>query len=193
MRVVSIAFVAAVLPLSAFAAEHVVTLDPAKTHVDFTLDATGHDVEGILALREGSLRFDPETGAASGSLVVDLAAADTGNKSRDKTMHKDVLESEKFPLATFRPSKVVGTVAPEGRSEVEIEGTMSLHGEDHPMTLKAAVTIEGSSVRAEVRFPVPYVEWGLHDPSWFVLRVAKSVSVTVDAAGSIETLEAEAR
>jgi hypothetical protein len=44
-------------------------------------------------------------------------------------------------------------------------------------------------VEATTTFVVPYVEWGLHDPSMMVLRVAKTVGVTVQAKGTLSATE----
>lgn len=171
------------------AAPQVLTLHPERTKVTFELEATGHDVEGLLALKSGAVRFDPATGEASGELVVDLATADTGNKSRDKTMHQDVLEDGKFPLATFRATRFQGTVPEQGDADVVLEGVMSLHGAEHPMKLAGKLHAAGGALAADVEFPVPFVEWGMHDPSWFVLKVAKVVKVHVHAEGDLKAAE----
>ena len=185
-RTAVLVVLAALLAVSAQAEQRVLVLDPAASKVTFTLPATGHDVEGLLALQSGRISFDPATGAASGEISVDLKSAATGNKSRDKTMHNDVLESGKFPLAVFRAERVEGTVAPTGTSKITLHGTMLLHGASHPMSLPATVEAHDGHLKAETSFPVPYVEWGLHDPSIMFLSVAKSVSVKIVAQGSLE-------
>ena len=188
MRAVGLALAIGLTVLTAsrvVAEEQLLTLRPEATKVSFTLDATAHTVEGVLSLRSGAIRFDTATGAASGDLIVDLHDAKTGNAKRDKNMHEDVLETTRFPLAVFHAKRVTGTVAPSGRSDVGVEGVMTFHGADHPMTLTAVVTLHGEHVVAETSFPIPFVEWGLHDPSFFVLRVAKIVSIKVRAEGEL--------
>jgi polyisoprenoid-binding protein YceI len=175
--------VCAAVPLNAIAAQRAVILDPAKSSVSFTLDTTFHLVHGTMALTGGTIRFDTETGEATGEITVDACAAETGNKGRDETMHADVLETAKYPTIVFKPKRVEGVLADPGRSELRIVGTMSLHGADHPMTLTAMVECGQGNVRGELRIPVPYVEWGLKDPSFLVARAAKTVDILVKAEG----------
>jgi len=177
------AIAAVTLPVAA--SEHVLRIDPDGTAVTFVLEATAHDVEGTLVVVSGEIRFDPETGAASGQIVVDAKRADTGNARRDRKMHDDVLETARYPLFVFRPSSFSGAYAESGRSDVELGGTMSIHGEDHPMNLAATVTVDGGRLSGRAEFSIPYVDWGMEDPSWFVLRVAKQVRVRVEIRGTV--------
>lgn len=173
--------------LPALAAERSLTLDPAMSKVSFTLDTTFHEVHGTMALTAGTIRFDTETGEASGEITVDSTRTATGNRKRDETMHADVLESARYPTIAFRVHHVEGALADPGESELHIVGVMSLHGSDHPMTLAAAVESSGGRVRGELKFEIPYVEWGMHDPSFLVARAAKSVDLLVQAEGRWES------
>lgn len=181
--------VAAFVAVSARAQQRVLVLDPQASKVSFTLKATGHEVEGGLALKSGRIAFDPATGAASGEIAIDLASAQTGNKSRDKTMHEEVLETGKHPLAVFRAEKLRGTVPASGTGEVTLDGTLSFHGSDHKVSLPAKIDVRNGRVKADTQIQIPYVEWGLHDPSVMMLRVAKVVSVQVRAEGTLEAGE----
>ncbi len=187
LRIVVAALIAATLSAGAVhAQQRVLVLDPAASKVSFTLDATGHDVEGTMAVKSGRIAFD-DSGAASGEIVLDLQSAQTGNGSRDKTMHDDVLETKKFPTATFRAESVEGKVAPSGTSQVTLSGTLSFHGGEHKVKLPAKVSAQDGKVTADTKLTIPYVEWGLHDPSIMILRVAKVVTVDVHAQGTLES------
>lgn len=172
------------LPAVARAAERAVVLDPAASKVTFTLGTTFHEVHGTMVLADGVIRFDSETGAASGKITVDARRTETGHAKRDRTMHTDVLESERFPTIVFRLERVEGKLVDPGRSELRLVGVMNLHGADHPMTLPATIASADGRVSGTLQFPIPYVEWGLHDPSFLVARARKTVAVTVHAEGS---------
>lgn len=169
----------------AVAAERVLTLDPARSRVEFAVPATGHAVHGAFAVRSGTVRFDSASGRAAGAIVVDARGAETGNASRDRTMHERVLESARFPLFELRLERLEGDLADGGSSEVRLVGTLVLHGAEHPLTLPATVKVDGARVEADGTFEVPYTAWGLHNPSILFLRVADVVEVKVHAVGTL--------
>jgi polyisoprenoid-binding protein YceI len=166
------------------------TLEPAQTKINFTVDSTLHTVHGDFQLKRGSIQFDNATGAASGELVVDSASAESGNDGRDKKMHKDVLESPKYSDIAFTPQHVKGTVANEGKSTVEVEGILTMHGKSKPVTMPLEVELENGSGSADGSFSVKYQEWGMKNPSTFILRVNDTVHIHVHAIGKITTAAA---
>ena len=69
---------------------------------------------------------------------------------------------------------------------------MEIHGGEHALTMPAEVERDGRSVHATAHFDVPFVEWGMHDPSILFLRVEKTVAVTVETEGHLSDGAAEA-
>lgn len=168
------------------AQESVFALNPAQTKIEFTLDTTLHTVHGSFQLKSGTVHFDPTTGTASGSIVVDAASGNSDNGSRDKKMHNFVLETAQFPDITFTPNHLQGTIAAQGSSQINVVGKFRLHGQDHDMTL--TFTIQhgaGNQLLAETQFDVPFLDWGLKDPGNFLLHVAKLVNIHITASGQI--------
>lgn len=187
----SLAVLAPSVAAPAAAEEMTLTLDPEATAIEFTLGAFLHTVEGGFRLEEGEITFDPETGEVSGRVVVDATSGDTGNEKRDRDMHAKVLESERYPDFVFLPTRLEGAFEPAGASEVTLHGMLQIHGGEHEIAIPATVAVNptedgGRRLEATGTFEVPYVEWGMKDPSKFLLRVAKSVEVTVHAEGRIE-------
>ncbi len=176
---------------AASAQEIAFQVDPAKSHVDFTLGDVLHTVHGTFQMKKSTVDFDPQTGAANGALVVDSTSGDSGSKGRDKKMHKDILESAKFPEIRFTVQKLQGAVPASGTSQVQMVGIMTLHGSDHPMTVTAPVQVTDGVASADVHFEVPYVKWGLKNPSTFILRVSDKVDIVVHAVGTLSTTVAQ--
>lgn len=62
---------------------------------------------------------------------------------------------------------------------------MTLHGDAHPFTIVARVSRSGNIVKISCSFTVPYVAWGLEDPSILSFRVAKEVKVQATTVASL--------
>ncbi|HXM24333.1 MAG TPA: YceI family protein [Terriglobales bacterium] len=167
------------------AQEMTLELDPATTRIEFTLGASLHTVHGTFALKSGTIHFNASTGAASGLVVVDATSGDSGNKGRDHKMHKEILESQRYPEVTFTPTKLSGKVELQGDSSVQVDGIFRLHGTDHPMTLTLPVQTKGNNLSARTHIVIPYVAWGLKNPSTFILRVSDKVNIDITAAGRV--------
>jgi polyisoprenoid-binding protein YceI len=161
------------------------TLDPAGTTIEIGFGATLHSVAGSLRVKEGTVTFDPATGQASGRIVIDATSATTGVGRRDRKMHEKILESPKYPLMVFTVERVSGSMNRAGRSDVELHGTLDMHGVQRPMDLVVIARSAGDKVSAVGRVTIPYRDWGMADPSFFILRVEKQVRVVVKATGHL--------
>jgi polyisoprenoid-binding protein YceI len=160
-------------------------LDPAKTTVKFTLDAVLHKVEGTFQLKPSVLQFDPSSSQISGQISVDAKSGVTGNAMRDRKMHKDVLESDRYPDIQFTPDRINGTITNSGKSSVRVHGIFRIHGIDREIEVPAVVEITANSWTATIHFTVPYAKWGMKNPSNLFLHVSDSVEIDVAAAGNV--------
>lgn len=183
----ALAFLIAAFSTSAFSQQETFTLDPGQTKVNFTLGDVLHTVHGEFRLKRGSIVLNKATGQASGELVVDATSGDSGNKSRDKKMHKEILESEKYPEIVFTPQHFQGPLNDQGKSHLLIDGLFNIHGASHPMTLIVDADVEHGDASAATSFAVPYVKWGLKNPSTFILRVSDKVDITINAVAHLST------
>jgi len=170
---------------TASADEYVLTLAPERTSATFRLGTTLFAIDGALGGASGQIRFDPATGEASGQITTDLRLARTGNRLRDWEMHRRVLESDRYPLAVFRVSHVIGTVQPSGPSDLVLAGIVTVHGSEHALAVTLRLSPAGDAMSGESAFEVPFVAWGLRDPSLLFLRVAPVVTVSVKAQGEL--------
>lgn len=163
----------------------VVRLDPNASNVTFTLGATLHTVEGSFDVTRGEIRFDPDSGKASGEIVVDVTSGDTGKEGRDEDMHAKVLESNQYPKAVLTPTRIDGDLPDSGSGKLTLRGTLKLHGSTHEVSIPTEVTVEGDRLEATGSFRIPYVDWGMTDPSKFLLSVDPHVDVTLEAVGTL--------
>ncbi len=160
-------------------------LDPSKTEIKFSLHATMHTVHGTFQLKRGTIRFDPAGGKASGEIVIDTTSAKTGIDMRDKAMHTEILESQKYPEAVFVPDSVSGRLETEGESLVDVRGRLKIHGDEHELTLQFIVDAQGGAqYKVSTHFNIPYLKWGLKNPGNFFLRVDDKVEMEVKASAA---------
>lgn len=186
MLVVSAGLATLILAPASRAQDSIVQLDSAQAKIEFSLEGNFHTVHGKFALKSSTIRFDPSTGKISGSIIVDATSGDSGNNGRDKKMHREILESAKFPDIVFVPGKITGAVAAEGASKVEVAGQFRLHGQDHEVTLPIEIKADGRNLQIATHIEIPYVQWGMKNPSNFLLRVSDKVAIDIQATGRVQ-------
>jgi hypothetical protein len=180
-------------PAPASAKEIVLTVDPSQSTVHYSVSSSLHTVHGTFALKRGTLRLDLATGKAAGEIVVDAASGQSGSDSRDKKMHKEVLESARFTDIIFRPDRIEGAVPPQGTSSAQLHGVCVLHGSEHEMTVPVRAELNSEKWKGTATFSVPYNDWGLKNPGNFILKVDHTVEIEVDMAGSMQAQSAAAK
>jgi len=165
-------------------------VDPRSSTVRWELGGSLHTVHGTFPVTRGKVNFDATAGRAGGQIVVDAKSGESGNDSRDKKMHKDVLESAKFAEIVFHPDRVEGKVLPAGHSTIQLHGTFDIHGTQQELTIPLEVELSADHWKASGKFKIPYVKWGLKNPSNFFLKVDSVVEVAVEMSGSVQATAA---
>ena len=181
----AIAFIA-IAGVAAPAQDVAFQLDPQHTTVSFTLGDVLHTVRGTFKLKHGTLRLDPASRKLTGEIIVDAKSGESGSGMRDRKMHREVLESDRYPEIAFRPDRVDGTVSLQGRSSVRVHGIFNIHGSDHELTVPADVEMSSDHWTATLHFAVPYANWGMKNPSTLFLRVNESVDIDLTATGTLD-------
>jgi polyisoprenoid-binding protein YceI len=161
-------------------------IDPAQSKVRWTLESTVHTVHGSFAFKKGSIHVDASTGTASGEIVVDATSGNSGNDGRDKKMHREVLESGKYSNIIFRPDRVEGQISQQGICNVQIHGNLLLHGSEHEITVPIQGELAGDHWAGSAKFHVPFIAWGLKNPSNFFLKVNHTVEIEVELKGNLQ-------
>jgi polyisoprenoid-binding protein YceI len=165
----------------------VLGLDPDQSKVHWTLGTTLHTVHGTFAFKNGRLQLEPASGKASGEIVVLATSGDSGNDSRDKKMHKEVLESGRYGEVVFRPDRVEGKIAPQGSVTAQMHGILVLHGSEHGLTVPIQAELTGDHWTGSAKFSIPFIDWGLKNPSNFLLKVEHTVIIELEMKGSLQT------
>jgi polyisoprenoid-binding protein YceI len=171
------------LAIPIFAAEQTVQLTPENTNIEWTLSDPLHTVHGTFKLKHGSIAFDTATGKASGEVVVDVKSGESGSEARDSRMHKNVLESAKYPEAIFTPDHIEGKIATQGVSSLKLHGSFQIHGSAHEITMD--VLVNPDLGQTDASFAIPYVAWGMKDPSNFLIKVGKTVQMKIQTTAAV--------
>ncbi|MGD0157863.1 MAG: YceI family protein [Terracidiphilus sp.] len=160
-------------------------VNPDASEVKITLNTTHEVVNGTFHVQSGSIEFDRSTPKMSGSVVVLAGSGKTGNDSRDRKMYKDILEVERYATVSFAPKTYTGAIAALGDSAIQVTGIFTLLGTPHEITVPILVHLEGASANAKAHFVVPYVQWGLKNPSFLIWKAENDVAIDLSLAGTI--------
>ena len=184
MKSFAVFAVAAVLAPALLAQQNFVVNSDAS-EVKITLNTTHEIVNGTFHLQSGSIEFDRSTPKMLGSVVVLAGSGKTGNDSRDKKMNKDILKVEQYATVSFEPKTYTGTIALSGDSNIQVTGIFTLLGTPHEITVPILVHLEGTAATATAHFVVPYIQWGLKNPSFMIWKADGDVAIDLSLAGRL--------
>jgi len=149
-----------------------------------------------LAAREftGQVEITPETiTPASLRLLVKAASLhETGAEFTEpqkeiinRELREIVLHPDRYPDITFQSTNVTAKNSGAGRSEVKIDGNLTLHGVTKRITIPAVVTLSGDTLRAVGEFSVDRDDFGVKATSAFhgLVRVRNKVKFEFDIVG----------
>ncbi len=182
-----IVVVAVLVTLPVRAQHQTFAIDPDVSDVKMTLKTNHELVDGSFHLEPGSIVFDPSTTTISGTVIVAAASGKTGNDSRDKKMDKDILKVQQYATVSFSTKSYSGSIAPSGNSTIQVSGVLTLLGTPHDITVPMQVHIDGASCTAKAHFIIPYVQWGLKNPSFMIWKADNDVAIDLSLAGHLSS------
>jgi polyisoprenoid-binding protein YceI len=169
----------------ALAQHQTFVVNPDASEIKMTLNTTHEVVNGTFRIQSGSIEFDRSNPKMSGSVAVLAGSGKTGNGSRDKKMNKDVLKVDQYTTVSFAPKTYTGTIASRGDSTIQVSGVFTLLGNPHDLTIPMQIHIDGPKATARGHFVVPYVQWGLKNPSFMFWKAENDVAIDLNLIGQI--------
>ena len=169
----------------ALAQHQTFAVNPDASEVRMTLNTTHEVVNGTFHIQSGSIEFDRSAPQMSGSVVVAAGSGKTGNGSRDNRMNKEILHVEQHATVSFAPKSYAGVIAPSGDSTIQVTGTFTLLDTPHEITIPMLVHLDAATATAKTHFAVPYIQWGLKDPSFFIWKAEKEVAIDLFLTGQL--------
>ena len=185
MKSFAVLALAVILAPTALAQHQTFAVNPDASEVKMTLKTTHEIVNGAFHIQSGSVEFDRGNLKMSGSVVVLAGSGKTGNGSRDKKMNKEILQVEQHATVSFEPKSYAGFIAPSGDSTIQVTGIFTLLGTPHEITIPILVHLEGTTATAKAHLVVPYIQWGLKDPSFLFWKADKDVALDLFLTGRL--------
>ncbi len=185
MKSFAVLALAIILAPAALAQHRTFAVKPDASEVTMKLNTTHELVNGTFHVQSGSIEFDRSATKISGIVVVAAGSGKTGNDSRDKKMNKDILKVDQYTTVSFAPKTYMGTIPALGDSTIQVSGVFTLLGAPHDITIPVQIHIDGSNATAKAQFAVPYVQWGLKNPSFFIWKVDNEVAINLSLVGNI--------
>ncbi len=185
MKSFAVSALAVLLAPVALAQHQTFAVNTGASEVKMTLNTTHEVVNGIFHVQSGSIDFDRTAPHISGLIVVAAGSGKTGNDSRDKKMNKDILKTDQFATVSFAPKTYTGTILPVGDSTIQVSGVFTLLGTPHDLTIPLQIHMQGTKATATAHFIVPYVQWGLKNPSFLIWKADNDVAIDLNLVGQI--------
>jgi polyisoprenoid-binding protein YceI len=113
----------------------------------------------------------------SASVTVPVATLDCRNTTMNGHM-RNALKADQAPEIRFRASSVKVTANGDAGT-AEMEGTLSIGGQDRPTTITAQVATENGQIRVRGTKRINMTEWGLRPPSLMLGTMKVNPQVTV--------------
>ena len=130
------------------------------------VDTTGHVVED------------------SSRITVDVSVLKSDKDRRDNYIRKNVLETAKYPTVELVPTYVkgVGGAPPaSGTRDIELLGTLTVHGVPHPSIWRGSATFAGDEITGKISTAFTFQDEGLKQPSVpIVLSVEDTIKLEYD-------------
>jgi hypothetical protein len=176
---------AVVLAPAVFAQHQTFAVNSDASEVKMKLNTTHEVVNGIFHVQSGSIDFDRTASHISGIVIVAAGSGKTGNDSRDKKMNKDILKVDQFATVSFAPKRYNGIIAASGDSTIQVSGLFTLLATAHDLTIPMQIHVDGTKATVKAQFVVPYVQWGLKNPSFLIWKAENEVAIDLNLVGQI--------
>ena len=185
MKSFAVVALALIFASVALAQHQTFAVNPDASEIKMTLNTTHEVVNGTFHVQSGSINFDRTASHISGIVIVAAGSGKTGNDSRDKKMNKDILKTDQFATVSFAPKAYTGSLVASGDSTIQVSGVFTLLGTPHDLTIPLEIHMEGTKATAKAHFLIPYVQWGLKNPSFLIWKAENDVTIDLNLVGQI--------
>lgn len=176
---------ALLVPALAAAALAPLSLQPgSRVWVDGTSTARSWHCESTGAVgtaAASSTELAQLSSVASAQVTVPVSSLDCHNNTMNGHM-RNALKAAQAPEIRFRASSVSVTPTSADAGSVAMQGTLSIAGQDRPVTINGTVARENGQIRVRGSKRITMTEWGVRPPSLMLgaMKVAPVATVGFD-------------
>ena len=121
--------------------------------------------------------------AATGNVVfqIPVKSFHFENALMQEHFNENYMESDKFPMATFKGKITNPGFGKDGTYNVTAAGQLTIHGITHDVSTPGTITIKGGEVTAMSKFKVKTADYGIKIPGIAAGKVAESIEITINS------------
>lgn len=144
-----------------------------KNLVKFISEAPIENFEGVSNNIDGYLFFNGEdfTNGSSLYFEVDLRTIDTGIGLRNRHMRENYLETDKFPIASFKGEISALEKTEENIYKVRVTGEMSIHGLTKKHEIEGTIKKDNNNIEIITKFDVNLNDHKIEVPKLMFFKI----------------------
>ncbi|HWO41039.1 MAG TPA: YceI family protein [Candidatus Eisenbacteria bacterium] len=151
-------------------------------------DPFGKPVSGVLRLRHGEARGDPDRlkETAAVYLTIEAGSYDSGIGARDQDIQEYYLEARRYPLIRFDSTavqKIERHSSPKAPWQMTVEGRLDLHGVQREVIVPLRLVYDGNRIVAEGSFRLFLEQFKIAVPRLLFLSAGNEVQVDFRIVG----------
>ena len=128
--------------------------------INTTATGRGNEIAGSITLSGTSIR--------EGMFVIQVTSITSDQSNRDNQFRGRVMETERFPTATFtltEPIELGGVPAPGEQITAEVTGELTLHGVTNAVTFDVTAETDGDTIGVLGDIPILFSDYDIDNPS----------------------------
>ncbi|GAA0799148.1 YceI family protein [Psychrobacter piscatorii] len=167
------------------------SINPTNTHIRFAIERfkTSATTGGFYDIK-GQLQYDPSLQTGDISLIIPIESLNTGNSSFNSSLTgPDFFDAKKFPSAQFKSTKWYFDQDKKSPQVTRVDGKLTLHGETHPISLKAknfdcylSPSLKKDVCGGDFTATIDRTKWNINKFVWFGLTKNLNLNIKVEAA-----------
>ncbi|MCX6152178.1 MAG: YceI family protein [Ignavibacteriales bacterium] len=153
-----------------------------KNLVKFISNASIEDFEGVTNNIDGYLFYQGSDILNKNELYfeVDLRTIDTGIGLRNRHMRENYLQTDRFPMTSFKGSIVYVDKISENEIKVTLDGAMFIHGVTKPLKVNANMFPVDGGYRVKAYFEVQLTDYNIEVPKLMFMKISNTMKLVLD-------------